>query len=95
MVTLPGTEFLCRAIFHWPSGLVSAKFSENDLRRFWQAISYSPFPAGLSLGSIETHSTEGTPTLDREVAIIIKEPIAHLRRDFEVQGVRILDFARE
>ena len=95
MVTLPGTEFLCRAIFHWPSGLVSAKFSENDLRRFRQAISYSPFPAGLSLGSIETHSTEGTPTLDREVAIIIKEPIAHLRRDFEVQGVRILDFARE
>jgi hypothetical protein len=95
MVTLPGTEFLCRTIFHWPSGLVSAQFSENDLRRFRQAISYSPFPASLSLGPIETHSTEGTPTLDREVAIIIKEPVAHIRRDFEVRGVRILDFVQQ
>jgi len=95
MVTLPGTEFLCRALFRWPTGLVSAKFSENDLRPFRQARSYSPFPAGLGLGPIETHSTEGTPTLDKEVAIIVKEPIAHIRRDFEVRDVRLVDLVRE
>jgi hypothetical protein len=91
-VTLPGTQYLCRGIFRWPLGIVYAKFSDNDLRPLVRAISYSPFPAGLSLNPIETHSPDGAPTLEKQVDIIIKEPIAHIRHDFEMKGVHIVDF---
>jgi hypothetical protein len=90
-IVLPGTDFLCRALFRWPKGMVLGRFSGNDLRPFLQAISYSPFPASLSLDPIETHSTDGSPTLESSVDIIIREPISHIRRDFEVRGVHIVD----
>jgi hypothetical protein len=90
-VTLPGTQFLCRAIFRWPLGIVAAGFSQNDVRPLVGAISYSPFPAGLSLNPIEAHSPEGAPTLEKQVDIVIKEPLVHIRHDFELRGVHIVD----
>ena len=53
-------------------------------------ISYSPFPAGMNFNdSIEAHWTSAPPSSTRAVTIILKEPIAHFHREFEVQGVRL------
>jgi hypothetical protein len=79
----------CRSAFRWPDALVYAKFG-TDMNPLTPMISYSPFPAGMNLNdAIEAHWTSAPPSSTREVTIIVKEPIAHFHRDFEVRGVHL------
>ena len=86
---LPAKQYLCRAPFRWPAGIVSAAFSENNVRPLGRVVSYSPFPASLSLNPVEVRAPFGTPSLGTDVTISIKEPLAHIRRDFEFTGIQI------
>lgn len=50
-------------------------------------MSYSPFPASLNIEPIETRWASayaaGPAPVVRDVTIIVEEPLAHFRRDFE------------
>lgn len=86
-------HFYCRSAFRWPDRLVSVEAGAvaNPL---YTLISYSPFPAGISLNdSIEAHWADGPPASAGHATLIVKEPLAHLRRDLEVRGIRLADFA--
>ncbi len=70
---------------------MSATFSRNDTRPLGEAVSYSPFPAELGLNPVEGRVPFGSPSYGSEATVTIKEPIAHIRRDFSLGEVRISD----
>jgi hypothetical protein len=83
-------NLVCESFFRWPARLVYANTGSADMD-FTNLISYSPFPATLSLWPIEAHTADLSPSAS--VAMIIaREPIAHVRRDFELRDVRLGDF---
>lgn len=90
-------DVYCRSAFRWPARLVYAKLGHTDANSFTQFISYSPFPANLNLDPIETRWASayaaGPSPIVRDVTIVAEEPLAHLRRDFEAQGVQLNEFA--
>jgi hypothetical protein len=81
-------QFFCRSAFRWPAKLVYAEFG-TDISPLTQSVSYSPFPATLRLDPIETHWAPSLPHSAHEVTVVVKEPLAHIRRDFELRGVRV------
>jgi hypothetical protein len=89
-------DVFCRSPFRWPGRLVYAKLGRTDANSFEQTISYSPFPAELNLNPIETRwassYASGPPPNVPDVTIVVKEPLAHLRRDFEARGIRLSAF---
>jgi hypothetical protein len=82
----PGTErksyyLVCNSAFLDPQGMVT----------------YSPFPADLALDPVNNHLSY-TASLEYPFApftaatIQTAEPLAHLRRDFQIGGLRLSDF---
>jgi hypothetical protein len=97
------SQFYCAAPFRWPEKMVYAEIREGQADSFYEMVSYSPFPAALTLSSIETHSafvTVGTAPSSplgksesaSSVTITVKQPLAHFRRDLEVKEIRLIDF---
>jgi hypothetical protein len=84
-------ELFCRSAFRWPERLVYAQGADGSLNSLYQLVSYSPFPAALSVNPIEEHWTSGLPQAAKQVTIISRRPIAHLRRDLELEGVQIAE----
>jgi len=82
----------CRSAFGWPRALVYSSFGQN-LDPLFQSISYSPFPGELRINPIAAHWSVSAPPRTTEVTIVMKEPIAHFRRDFEIPKVYLRDFA--
>ena len=90
-------DVYCRSAFRWPARLVYAKLGHTNANSFTQFVSYSPFPASLSIDPVETrwasaYAAGPTPNV-RDVTIIVEEPLVHLRRDFEAQDVQLDQFA--
>ena len=81
-------ELFCRSAFRWPERLIYAQGADGSLNSLYQLISYSPFPAALSVNPIEEHWTSGLSRAAKQVTIISRRPIAHLRRDMQLEGVR-------
>ena len=81
-------QLYCRSIFRWPAREVLARV-RKDLNSFNELISYSPFPAVLDLNPIESHWASGGSPSDQELTIVTREPLATVRRDFEVRGVSV------
>lgn len=90
-------DVYCRSAFRWPARLVAAKLGHTNANSFTQIVSYSPFPASLGIGPVETRwasaFASGPPPNVRDVTIIVEEPLAHFRRDFEASGVPLNEFA--
>jgi hypothetical protein len=84
-------QLLCRAAFRWPNRLVYAKDAGGGLDSFYQLISYSPFPGGLTLNPIEEHWTSPAPASATRITIVARDPLAHFRRDLDATGVYIGD----
>ncbi len=86
------TQMRCQSFFSWPSRLVYARGAgeENDFSN--SLVSYSPFPAGLTLEPLEMRWTEGIKA--KEATIVTKKPLVHFRREFELRDVRLADFER-
>jgi hypothetical protein len=81
-------QFFCDAAFGWPARLVYARFGEIT-SPLTESVSYSPFPSGLHLDPVETRWAPSLPRSAREVTVEVEEPLAHVRRNFEIQGVRM------
>jgi hypothetical protein len=82
----------CRSAFRWPERMVYV--SSGLLHPVYQLISYSPFPSGISIDdAIEAHWADGPPSSASQVTIVVKEPLAHLSRNLEFRGIRLVDFA--
>jgi hypothetical protein len=90
-------DVYCRSAFRWPARLVFAKLGHTNANSFAQFVSYSPFPASLNIDPVETRwasaFASGPPPNVRDVTIVVEEPLAHLQRDFEAQGVLLEEFA--
>src|SRR5215469_8786457 len=90
--------YYCRSFFGWPSRLVYA--SAGDLESgFTRLTSYSPFPSRVDPESSESRYTSvittdrsSTPKPVTEVTIVTKEPVAHIRRDFDFPALRLSSF---
>jgi hypothetical protein len=83
----PFDQFYCRSAFRWPGELVYAKFG-GETSPVRAMVSYDPFPGSLRLNPIETNWSPSTPRTP-DVTIVVEEPLAHIRRDFEIHGVRV------
>jgi hypothetical protein len=86
-------DVFCRSAFRWPDRLVYAKLGQANANSFAQFVSYSPFPANLNIDPIETRWASAyaygpTPNVS-DVTIVVEEPLAHLRRDFEAHDVQL------
>lgn len=92
---------LCSSAFRTQPDLVSIHFVELGKNVFrvttsyspMQWISYSPFPADLSINPVSQYFTfRRSERPLSEVVIQSMEPLVHLRKDFEIDGLRLSDF---
>ena len=93
---------ICSSAFRFPPVLVSYSFiqsSKETVHDVWssteprRAISYSPFPAELGISPVSqdfTFSTVSVPLSEATVDTV--EPLAHIRRNFEIDNLRLGDF---
>jgi hypothetical protein len=90
-------DVYCRSAFRWPARLVYAKLGQTNANSFTQFVSYSPFPASLNIDPVETRWASayaaGPAPFVRDVTIVVEEPLAHLRRNFEAHDVQLDQFA--
>ncbi len=80
----------CRSMFRWPARLVYAKSGamEDGLQN--TLISYSPFPAELSLNNLEVRT--GGTVRGRELTIVTKRPLSHFWVNLRAAGIQLADF---
>jgi hypothetical protein len=92
---------ICSSAFRFPPVLVSYRFlpSQKDtLQEVWSStqprpISYSPFPAEPGINPVSqdfTFSTVRVPLSGASVDTV--EALTHIRRDFEINNLRLADF---
>ncbi|HWR52779.1 MAG TPA: hypothetical protein VN428_16835 [Bryobacteraceae bacterium] len=60
-------------------------------------VSYSPFPADPNLTPVTQSMRNAqipSPAFDRVrlVGVVALEPVAHIRRDFEITGLRLVEY---
>jgi hypothetical protein len=93
---------ICSSAFRFPPVLVSYSFiqsAKETVQDVWSSteprrpISYSPFPAELGISPVSqdfTFSTVSVPLSEARVNTV--EPLAHIRRNFEIDNLRLSDF---
>ena len=80
----------CRTAFREPSQLFYA-ITDNEPHSFRFGVSYSPFPASLNLNPVQDANFFQL-LRDSSVTLIMREQLAHLRRDLELRNVNLDDF---
>jgi len=87
-------RFACESPFRWPARLVYVQ-TGAAVSSLEQLISYSPFPAGINLDDdIQAHWTTDVSPFVSTATVIIKRPIAHFRRDFDVDNIQLTNRLR-
>jgi hypothetical protein len=86
----PADSLTCAALFRWPSKLVYAESGAERADFSNTLISYSPFPARVSLDPVEARWAGPIETED--VTIVTRRPLVHFRRNFGLTGIRLRDF---
>ncbi len=88
---------VCASAFRWPARMVEAKTGGGRGHTMTSFISYSPFPAKMMIDPIEARWAPaflaGLKPSQREVTIVVKEPLSHVRRDMRIDEFRLTDFA--
>lgn len=85
-------QTFCRQMLRYPRKLLY--LSGRDLTSALSGIaSYSPYPGELSINPVVYMGYASVILPGQEVTVIAKEPLAHIRRDFEIQNFRLDDFA--
>ncbi len=92
----PAGSLVCAALFRWPSRLVYAQADEGPSHEVPSEfsntlITYSPFPARLSLAPLDVRRSDSLES--ENVTIVTRKPLAHVRRAFSLTGVRLRDFS--
>lgn len=92
---------ICSSAFRFPPVLVSYRFiqsAKEAVEDVWSStqprrpISYSPFPAELGISPVSqdfTFATLTVPVSEAEVDTV--EPLAHIRRNLEIDNLRLGD----
>jgi hypothetical protein len=98
-----GYGVICDSPFRWPNQLIDVSEAGRSSRvPLNYGISYSPFPAELTLFPVEYRMGPPLPrgaedalpvSRVQDLMIEVMEPVAYVRRDFEVRGVRLTDIA--
>ena len=93
---------ICSSAFRFPPVLFSYSFKQSAKEAgqdVWSStgprrpISYSPFPAELGISPVSqdfTFSTVAVPLSEARVGTV--EPLAHIRRNLEIDNLRLGDF---
>jgi len=93
----PANTVACIAAFRWPGRIVEASTGGGRGQALTRFISYSPFPAEMTLNPLQTRFAPafvaGINPGRRDVTITVKEPLAHVRRDFQFEGFSMEQFA--
>jgi hypothetical protein len=89
-------SLICAALFRWPSRLVYAQADAGPSHEVPSEfsntlITYSPFPARLSLAPLEVRRSDSLES--ENVTIVTRKPLVHFRRDFSLTGVTLRDFS--
>jgi hypothetical protein len=87
-----GYFVFCAHPFRSAPGLVSVNFEDFRSIAHGESISYSPFPAELSFSPVSLYFASSYTASLPAVLITNQEPLAHIRRDFELAGLRLGDF---
>lgn len=99
----PGDSYflLCSSAFRSEPDLISVHFAGTGKNGFRQVspyqvrrrFSFSPFPADLDINPVSQYFTFTTFPGELSDAVIESlEPLAHVRRDFELDGLRLGEF---
>lgn len=84
-------RFVCESAFRWPSRLVYVQ-TGAAISSLGRLISYSPFPAGINLDDdIHAEWTTDVSPFASTATVTVKRPIAHFRRDLEVNAIQFTD----
>jgi hypothetical protein len=87
----------CASAFRWPAQIVEARTGGGRGHTMTSFISYSPFPAKMMIDPIEVRWAPaflgGLTPSQREVTIVVKEPLAHVRRDLRIDEFLLTGFA--
>jgi hypothetical protein len=86
----PIKDLYCLSPFRWPERLINAEFPDGYRRTFAHTISYSPFPAELGFNTVDSDSI-WMPAAAREVTFVEKEPLGHIRLDFDFPNIKLID----
>ncbi len=94
-----GARFLlCKSAFRPQSDLVAIRILQNSptgakatTEGLSRAVSYSPFPADLSVDPLDEFFSPRLNAIS-EVRVDVLEPIAYVERNFEISNVRLHDF---
>ena len=84
---------LCHSAYRSPPDILSASFEHFRTDVFRGALSYSPFPAEFILSPVGQYFASAT--LQRQIAAVTvasTKPVAFIRREFEIDGMRLRDF---
>ena len=84
-------QLFCMSPFRWPAGMTYVKFDNGETEAF-REVTYSPFPAGMDFTFSEARAM-AAPKSAMEATIIVKEPLAHVRRDITLRDIHLADFA--
>jgi len=87
-----GYFVLCAHPFRSLAGIVSVYFDDFRTIAHGESISYSPFPAELKFDPVSLYLDSSSRALVSTVLITNQEPLAHIRRDFELVGLRLSEF---
>jgi hypothetical protein len=82
-------QLACRSAFRWPGKLIFGKFG-SEMTPLRTLVSYDPVPGSLGLNPIDTAWAPSTPRTGKDVTIVAMEPVAHIRRDFEIRDVPVV-----
>jgi len=82
----------CSSAFRSPPEFISAIFGNSRSEGIKRPGSYSPFPADLQISPVipcfsDSHSGEKLS----DAIVVSTEPIAFIKRDFELSGIRLSD----
>jgi hypothetical protein len=97
----PSYFLICSSAFRFPPVLVFYRFvqpAKGSVQDVWsstqpRAISYSPFPAELGINPVSQDFTYSTVPVPLAVARVdTVQALAHIRRDFEINNLRLGDF---
>ncbi len=79
----------CTAPLRWPGRLVYAEFGPNEIRSFTHPVSYSPFPAGVDLDTVDMDML-APPDTAREATIVSMAPLRHMKLRIDLPDLRVL-----
>ena len=98
--TRQSSFLICTSAFRFPPLLVSYRFTQStpeNAQDVWtstepRTISYSPFPAQAGINPISQDFTFSSTPVKMSEARIDREILAHMKRNFQIDNLRLGDF---